>query len=583
MQQRSPIAVHVSYDQQDEEETVEKNCNDNDTTTTSSSEFAPPAASRFASQRIPARKRPLQECYFQSLDPSIRREEESRSRSRSRQTTTTTTTCHSNQYHHHSRSRSDFQKYQDVYSSSETKTSQQLLLPFEGIHAAIMSHHRQISHTPPALPPTPVQTTRASCSTSTKNRGATLSSPSPSSEQQYEQEQHDSHQHSQQHYGARRARQALLKSSLSYESQEPSCNASDGGGGASRCSSSASTNCIANELVTDANPNDVLCGRGGKINGHSGNRAFRSLVKQHQEMYLKAKKKMKPNVAASIVAIIRGYDPPGRFLKKDVATGAWYDIGDDRAREKTSQALREGAPEIKKISNIKHVGGKSRTGGSKRRAVQSPSGDENQVNGIGSSYSNSSGYNNNFDASTAEHQHQMQHTMMMSTMHGGYQQQPTSSLCGFVAPAGAGDDDDYSSSAFATMEHQQYEQDGDGAASMLSTPTTIYVKRALPYPIRRLDEAGAESSVSFESMSPEEKLQWKDFEPPRWSPISTTARSDRISTTVITARAVTVSAVKETTPTVNYSNAANHHHQGGEDRVHVAPPSANIFGSVAQV
>ena len=42
-----------------------------------------------------------------------------------------------------------------------------------------------------------------------------------------------------------------------------------------------------------------------------------------------------------IVRAIRNGDPPGRFLKKDEKSGKWYDIGDKRAAEKTSQALRE--------------------------------------------------------------------------------------------------------------------------------------------------------------------------------------------------------------------------------------------------
>lgn len=34
-------------------------------------------------------------------------------------------------------------------------------------------------------------------------------------------------------------------------------------------------------------------------------------------------------------------DPPGRFSKQDEFTKLWYDVGDEIAREKTSQALRE--------------------------------------------------------------------------------------------------------------------------------------------------------------------------------------------------------------------------------------------------
>ena len=101
-------------------------------------------------------------------------------------------------------------------------------------------------------------------------------------------------------------------------------------------------------FIRQINNNDVLCGRGGATNSHIGNRAFRQLVKQYKDKYLQAKKKEKPNVAGEIVDHIRNLDPPGRFLKKDRDTGYWLDIGDMRAKEKTSQALREGAPLLRR-------------------------------------------------------------------------------------------------------------------------------------------------------------------------------------------------------------------------------------------
>lgn len=41
-------------------------------------------------------------------------------------------------------------------------------------------------------------------------------------------------------------------------------------------------------------------------------------------------------------------DPPGRFLEKNAETGLWSDIGDKKAIEKTSQALRDGAASLRK-------------------------------------------------------------------------------------------------------------------------------------------------------------------------------------------------------------------------------------------
>mmetsp|Transcript_26945 Transcript_26945/g.44879 ORF Transcript_26945/g.44879 Transcript_26945/m.44879 type:complete len:690 (+) Transcript_26945:131-2200(+) len=95
-------------------------------------------------------------------------------------------------------------------------------------------------------------------------------------------------------------------------------------------------------LVTE---NDILCGRGGLTNHHKGNKRFRDIVALHRPDYVRAAKVHKPSVARMIVKAIRNSDPPGRFLKKDIKTGKWYDIGDKRAAEKASQALREKTPE----------------------------------------------------------------------------------------------------------------------------------------------------------------------------------------------------------------------------------------------
>lgn len=75
------------------------------------------------------------------------------------------------------------------------------------------------------------------------------------------------------------------------------------------------------------------------------------MVNSKKCLYLHSSKRDKPSVSKGIVQAIRNLDPPGRFLQRDELTGLWYDIGDQKAREKTSQALREGAPEIRKSLN----------------------------------------------------------------------------------------------------------------------------------------------------------------------------------------------------------------------------------------
>lgn len=98
----------------------------------------------------------------------------------------------------------------------------------------------------------------------------------------------------------------------------------------------------------EINLNDVLCGRGGETNQHPGNVYYRTLVKARQMAYLQARRSDKPRIAASVVKIIR--EVGGRFLKRH--GGCWVDVGDKKAREKTSQALRENAPEIRERQNV---------------------------------------------------------------------------------------------------------------------------------------------------------------------------------------------------------------------------------------
>jgi hypothetical protein len=77
---------------------------------------------------------------------------------------------------------------------------------------------------------------------------------------------------------------------------------------------------------------------------------YRRIVKACQPAYLVAKRRDKPRVAAAIVRVIRSRS--GRFLKKDLKDNMWRDVGNNKAREKSSQALREGAPELRNIVQI---------------------------------------------------------------------------------------------------------------------------------------------------------------------------------------------------------------------------------------
>ncbi len=108
---------------------------------------------------------------------------------------------------------------------------------------------------------------------------------------------------------------------------------------------------MIHQMTTEIKADDVLCGRGGATNNHDGNKRFRSTVAEHQPEYLGARKKDKVVIARRIVRIIR--ERGGRFLRRDDATGQWIDVGDKKAAEKTSQALREGLD-----VRLHHGGGK---------------------------------------------------------------------------------------------------------------------------------------------------------------------------------------------------------------------------------
>jgi hypothetical protein len=87
-------------------------------------------------------------------------------------------------------------------------------------------------------------------------------------------------------------------------------------------------------IISDLNENDVLCGRGGRINNHPGNITFRVIVEEFKREYLdpRTRKLEKAHVAARLVAQIRSANPPGRFLKDDPNNaGMYFEIGDVKA------------------------------------------------------------------------------------------------------------------------------------------------------------------------------------------------------------------------------------------------------------
>lgn len=122
--------------------------------------------------------------------------------------------------------------------------------------------------------------------------------------------------------------------------------------------------------------NDVLLGRGGATNSHTGNRKFRQIVARHQQEYLKARKRDKVSIARRIVAIV--HSNGGRFLKRTDNAQNWVEVTEKRAQEKTSQALREGLDvrnnTIRPSKQIKEMRPASGQNQQSRQGVQVPEG-----------------------------------------------------------------------------------------------------------------------------------------------------------------------------------------------------------------
>ena len=109
------------------------------------------------------------------------------------------------------------------------------------------------------------------------------------------------------------------------------------------------------EIIIDVHNNDIIGGRGSLPLRHPGNISYRKIVNSNKQAYIKCMKNDKLRLSRSIVAAIR--ETGGRFLERvspynkdeDGTPVAYRDIGDRRAIEKTSQALREGQPKLKRM------------------------------------------------------------------------------------------------------------------------------------------------------------------------------------------------------------------------------------------
>ena len=75
--------------------------------------------------------------------------------------------------------------------------------------------------------------------------------------------------------------------------------------------------------------NDVYCGRGSLCFNHIGNHRFRMIISANIERYSNALTKTeKTCIIYEIVDYIRATSPNGGFVKKDLESGRYFEVGD---------------------------------------------------------------------------------------------------------------------------------------------------------------------------------------------------------------------------------------------------------------
>jgi hypothetical protein len=87
----------------------------------------------------------------------------------------------------------------------------------------------------------------------------------------------------------------------------------------------------------------------------AGNHKFRQLVEHSAPLYVAARTKLeKTQVIASVVDKVRRDSPGcGGFVKRDFHTGLWFEIGDDKARDKVGHAIRRAVKESKNKKELR--------------------------------------------------------------------------------------------------------------------------------------------------------------------------------------------------------------------------------------
>jgi len=96
---------------------------------------------------------------------------------------------------------------------------------------------------------------------------------------------------------------------------------------------------------------DVIMGRGGRTNKHSGNMRYLALKDKMQQRYMEALKAEKTTIAQELVDAVHAWG--GRFLKLE--GDGWFEVDQLTARKKCSQSLREvNTPEVRAAKRARY-------------------------------------------------------------------------------------------------------------------------------------------------------------------------------------------------------------------------------------
>jgi hypothetical protein len=107
---------------------------------------------------------------------------------------------------------------------------------------------------------------------------------------------------------------------------------SNNGNSTSVCNDAQNSSCRMLPSNYKLSNNDVLCGRGSQCFNHEGNQKFRRIIQMNILRYSIAPTKYeKTNIIREIIHHIRECSVLGGFVRLDLDTGRYFEIGDFHA------------------------------------------------------------------------------------------------------------------------------------------------------------------------------------------------------------------------------------------------------------